>query len=231
MSANLRPYVGIPLSDAMQSKSNRFLEAVAANDKRAGELFYQVILQLTEEVIDLLLVQTISIARMNAMAQKVVQVCATTSNKASSLLSAKIYKGARLADMVKVGQFWRGMLRNETADQTGQWYLAIPVESRLAQGLDAILAERGQSSGFAPRDVEGLAAKYDILMKMIIDEFFLGPAAFVDMGMVTRKMLNLGADGVQQAAHAVVHKVVKKLEPEPMAAYVDHTTRFYVRLP
>ena len=34
-----------------------------------------------------------------------------------------------------------------------------------------------------------------------------------------------------QAAQAVVHKVVKKLEPKPLADYVDHTTQFYLQLP
>ena len=231
MSSQLAPHVGFPLSASMQSKSNRFLEAVEAGDKRSGELFYEVLLQLTEEVIDALLVQTITIARMSPMAQKVVHMCAATSNKASSLLSAKIYKGAKQAEMVEVGKFWQKLIRNEGSDAAGNWYLATPIDSKMASALDGILAEKGDATAFAPRDIEDLAAKYEQLMMMIIDEFFLGPAAFVDIGMVTRKMLNLGVDGVKSAAHAVIHKVVKKLDPEPMAAYVNHTTQFYIRLP
>lgn len=228
MPNTLRPHVGFPLSDSMQSKSNRFLEAIAAGDKRAGELFYDVILQLTEEVIDSLLLETIAIAQLSPMAQKVVNLCAATSNKASSMLSAKIYKGAKPADMQQVGQFWQGLLKR---DDAGQWYLAIPVDNKLSSSLDAILAERGTGDTFEPRDREEIAARYEQLMMMIIDQFFLGPAAFVDMGMVTRKMLNLGVEGVKQAAQAVVHKVVKKLEPKPLASYVDHTTQFYLQLP
>ena len=228
MTSPVRRFVGFPLSTSMQGKSNRFLEAVEAKDKRAGELFYEVIMQLTEEVIDSLLVQTISIARMSSMAQKVVHVCAGTSNKASSMLSAKIYKGAKLVDMEKVGQFWQQLIRNDGADS---WYLATPIDDTLADGLDSILAEKGDATRFAPRNMDDIGAKYEQLMMMIIDQFFLGPSAFVDMGMVTRKMLNLGVEGVKQAAHAVIHKVVKKLDPEPMAAYVDHTAQFYIRLP
>ena len=66
-------------------------------------------------------------------------------------------------------------------------------------------------------------------MNVIIDQFFLGPAAFVDMGMVTRKMLNLGVEGVRQASHAVIHKVVKKLEPVPLGTYVNHTAQYYLK--
>lgn len=228
MPNNTLPHVGFPLSQPMQGKSNRFLEAVEAGDKRAGELFYEVILQLTEEVIDALLLQTIAIARLSPVAQKLVNMCAATSNKASSMLSAKIYKGAKADHMQQVGQFWQGLLKT---DAEGQWYLATPIDNNLASSLDAILAEKGDANHFEPRDREIIAAKYEQLMMMIIDQFFLGPAAFIDMGMVTRKMLKLGVDGVKQAAHTVIHKVVKKLEPEPLASYVDHTSRFYMQLP
>jgi hypothetical protein len=47
---------------------------------------------------------------------------------------------------------------------------------------------------------------------------------------VTRKMLNLGVEGVKQASHAVIHKVVKKLEPAALGAYVDHTSQYYLKL-
>ena len=228
MTEQLSPHVGFPLTSAMQQKSNRFLEAISGRDKRSGELFYDVILQLTEEVIDNLLLQTIAIAQMGPMAQKVINMCAATSNKASSMLSAKIYKGANLSDMEQVGNFWQGMLKTNHA---GIWHLATPVDQQLAIALDGILAEKGDTPAFDPRDREDIAIKYEQLMIMVIDQFFLGPADHVDMGFVTRKMLNLGVDGVKQAANAVVHKVVKKLEPAPFGAYVDHTTQFYLRLP
>ena len=231
MSNTLTPHVGFPLSDAMQNKSNRFLEAIAAKDKRAGDLFYEVIMQLTEEVIDSLLLQTIAIAQMSSVAQKVVHVCASTSNKASSMLSSKIYKGAKLADLQKVGTFWQAMIRNAATDESGQWYLATSIDNSLASALDAILAEKGDATEFSPGNIEDIAEKYEMLMMLIIDQFFLGPSQFMDMGMVTRKLLNVGVEGVKQAAKAVVHKVVKKLEPAPLAAYVNHTTQYYVRLP
>lgn len=228
LSHALSPHVGFPLSDPMQRKSNRFLEAIAARDKRAGELFYDVILQLSEEVVDALLLQTIAIAQLGSVAQKIVNVCAATSSKASSMLSAKIYKGAPIDDMQQVGNFWQGMLK---ADGAGQWYLATPIESPLATALDGILTEKGTASAFDPRDREDVANKYEQLVMLIIDRFFMGPAEHVEMGMITRKMLNLGVDGVKQAGQAVIHKVVKKLEPDQLGAYVEHTTRFYMRLP
>lgn len=231
MSDTLTPHVGFPLSDAMQQKANRFLEAVAAKDKRAGALFVDVIEQLTAEIIDTLLVQTVTIAQISPMGQKVFNMCASTGNKASSMLTTRIYKDADLGELQQVANFWQGMIKNSKADNSGLWYLATPIDGTLSAALDSILNEKDSSGAYAPRDVEDMARKYDQLMTTIIDHFFLRPAQFVDMGMITRKMMNLSVDGVKQASHAVLHKVVKKLEPTPLAAYVDHTARLYVKLP
>ena len=121
MSSALTPHVGFPLSDSMQQKSNRFLEAVSARDKRAGALFLDVIEQLTTEIIDTLLVQTVTIARISTMGQKIFNVCASTGNKASSMLSAKIYKGADIAELQQVANFWQGLIKNSAADNSGLW--------------------------------------------------------------------------------------------------------------
>lgn len=230
MSQTPVPHVGFPLSAALQGKSNRFLEAVAGNDKRAGELYYEVIIQLSDEVLDALLMQTLANANLSPVAMKVVNMCATTCSKASSMLSAKIYKGAKLAEMQQVANFWQGLIKSDKAGHDANWYLASPLQPQLAAALDALLAEKGDRPDFVPADIEDMATKYDQLMNVIIDQFFLGPAAFVDMGMVTRKMLNLGVEGVKQASHAVIHKVVKKLEPAALGAYVDHTSQYYLKL-
>lgn len=228
MTDLLIPHVGFLLSPSMQSKSNRFLESVEGGDKRSGEMFFDVIQQLSTEVIDNLLLQTISIAQMSPVAQKVVNVCASSAGKASSMLSGKIYKGASRNEMEQVGKYWQDMLKTDPA---GVWHLASPMNQSLAQHLDEILAEKGTSPSFDPRDREGMAHQYEQLSVMVIEQFFIGPSERVDMGFVTRKMLNLGVDGVKQAANAVIHKVIKKLEPAPLGAYVDHTSQFYVRLP
>ncbi|MEZ5504594.1 MAG: hypothetical protein R3F38_00845 [Gammaproteobacteria bacterium] len=223
------PHVAFPLSEALKSKSNRFLESIAANDKRAGELYYEVIIQLSDEVLDALLMQTLANANLSPVAMKVVNMCATTCSKASSMLSAKIYKGAKLAEMQKVASFWQGLMKSDQPGHDANWYLASPIDSQLATALDKLLEEKGEREDFVPSDIEDMANKYDQLMNVIIDQFFLGPAAFVDMGMVTRKMLNLGVEGVRQASHAVIHKVVKKLEPVPLGAYVNHTAQYYLK--
>lgn len=223
------PHVGFPLSPKLQALSNTFLEAAAAGHPKSGEHFYNVIIQLTDEVIDYLLIQTVTIAQVNTVGQKVFNMCASTSNKASAMLSAKIYKKAKPAEMKQVAELWQGMIKNTEADQSGVWYLAQPIDSALAQDLDAILSEKGDQAHFEPDDVELVMARYEKLFEVIIDGFFLRPSDPVNMGTITRKLLKVGIEGVKQASNAVIHKVVKQLEPQHLGNYVDFTSQFYIR--
>ncbi|MEE2732436.1 MAG: hypothetical protein VYA55_16570 [Pseudomonadota bacterium] len=225
------PHVGFPLSPKLQALSNTFLEAAAANHPKSGEHFYNVIIQLTEEVIDYLLIQTVSIAQVNTVGQKVFSVCATTSNKASAMLSAKIYKKAKPAEMQQVAALWQSMIKNTQEDQGGVWYLVQPIDASLAGDLDAILSEKGDQPHFSPNDVELVMARYEKLFDVIIEGFFLRPSDPVNMGTITRKLLKVGVEGVKQAASAVIHKVVKHLEPQHLGNYVDFTAQFYIRSP
>lgn len=226
---SVTPHVGFPFSPKLQALSNQFLEASAANHPQSGAYFYDVILQLTDEVIDYLLVQTVAIAQVNSMGQKVIGMCASTSNKASAMLSAKIYKKASTADMQKVAALWQSMIKNTQPDHSGDWYLAQPLEASLAKDLDNILSEKGEASHFAPADIETVMHHYERLIEVIIDGFFLRPTESVKIGTVTRKLLQLGIEGVKQASNAVIHKVVKNLEPQHLGNYVEFTSQFYLR--
>lgn len=223
------PHVGFPLSPTLESLSNRFLEAASAGHPKAGDYFYAVILQLTDEVIDYLLIQTVSIAQVNSVGQKVINLCASTSNKASAMLSAKIYKKASPEEMKNVADLWQSMIKNTAPDQSGEWYLVQEIDATLAQGLDDILNEKGNRDYFEPSDLEAVMARYERLIEVIIDGFFLRPTESVKIGAITRKLLSVGIEGVKQASNAVIHKVVKNLEPKHLGNYVDFTTQFYIR--
>lgn len=223
-------YIGFPISDTMKSKITRFLEAAAAGDKRAGSLYVEVVAELTHLVVDSLLLQTVDIANINSLGQKVIHFCANTSNKVSGMLTSKIYGKAPIAEMQQVAAIWEGFLFNLNDDPHGEWFILTPIEDSFAAQLDAILAERAQQDAFEPANRDVLIQRFDELMEMIIQTFFLKATQVVTIGAVTRKMLNVGVDTVRSAIHAVLYKVVKPLEPVALGRYVDHTAKFYKQL-
>ena len=228
--SSLKSYIGFPASAPLKSHLNNFLEAAEAGDKRTGELFVSFVDVLTREVIDALLLQTIEIAQLNSMSQKVINMCASTSNKVSGALTSKIYRKAPIKELQSVADLWLGFLRNTQQDGQGDWYILTEIGADFAAEIDAILEEKGDATAYDPADRDYAIGIYERLMDIIIEQFFLEASTRVNMGGITKKMLNMGVDSVKAAIHAVLHKVVKKLEPEPLGRYVEHTTQFYLKL-
>ncbi|MCG8672006.1 MAG: hypothetical protein MI867_21560 [Pseudomonadales bacterium] len=228
--SDIKSYIGFPTSDNLKSHINNFLEAAEAGDRKTGERFVALIDVLTQEVIDALLLQTIEIAQLNSVSIKIINVCASTANKVSGALTSKIYRKAPIKELQGVANVWEAFLKNTEKDNSGDWYILTQIDENFAAEIDAILAEKGDSPEYDPKDREYAISIYDRLMDLIIQQFFLEASNQVKMGAITNKMLNVGVDSVKGAIHAVLHKVVKRLEPLPLGRYVEHTTQFYIKL-
>ena len=230
LTPTLTPYIGFKTTEALRGKLNRFLEAVKANDKTAGPLYVEFIGELTEHVIDTLLLKMVEIAEINKVGQKVIGFCASSSTKVSGMLTSKIYKKMPVKELLPVANLWNDFLKNSQADNHGEWYLLTPISNDFGQDLDAILSEKGDNTEFAPNDLNDVMQKYDQLMQIIIDTFFLEATKVVKIGAITSKMLTVGVDSVEKAVKAVLDKVIKPLEPTHFGKFVEHTENFYIRL-
>lgn len=229
-SSTLTPYIGFKTTEALRGKLNRFLEAVEANDKTAGPLYVEFIGELTDHVIDTLLLKMVEIAEINKVGQKVVGFCASSSTKVSGMLTAKIYKKMPVKELLPVADLWNKFLKNSQSDNHGDWYLITPISTEFGNSLDAILVEKGDNSDFSPNNLNDVMQKYDQLMQIIIDTFFLEATKVVKIGAITSKMLTVGVDSVEKAVQAVLEKVIKPLEPAHFGKFVEHTENFYIRL-
>lgn len=229
-SAQLTPYIGFPTTDALRGKLNNFLEAVEANDKQSGPLYIEFIGELTDFVIDTLLLKMVEIAEINAVGQKVIGFCASSSTKVSGMLTSKIYKKMTAKELIPVAKLWNGFLKNTQADNHGDWYILTPISEQFGDALDAILAEKGDATDFSPSDLNDVMEKIDSLMQIIIDTFFLEGTKLVKIGAITKKMLTVGVDTVEKAVQGVLQKVIKPLEPTEFGRFIEHTENFYIRL-
>ena len=212
-SAQLTPHIGFLTTDALRGKLNNFLEAVEANDKLSGPLYVEFIGELTDHIIDTLLLKMIEIAEVNNVGQKVIGFCASSSTKVSGMLTSKIYKNMSAKELIPVAKLWNGFLKNTQPDGHGDWYILTPISQEFGDALDAILAEKGDANDFSPSDLNDVMKKFDHLMQIIIDTFFLEGTKLVKIGAITTKMLTVGVDTVEKAVQAVLQKVIKPLAP------------------
>lgn len=229
-SEDLTPHIGFKTSPPLLSKLNNFLSAVAANDKKAGPLYVEYIAELTDHIIETLLLKMIEIAEVNSVGQKVISFCASSSTKVSGMLTSKIYKKMSPAELKPVADLWSTFLKNTQDDNQGDWYILTPISTEFGNALDAIMEEKGDATEYTPGNLDDVMAKYDQLMQIIIDTFFLEGTKVVKIGAITKKMLVVGVETVEKAVQAVLQKVIRPLDPAPFARFVVHTEQFYIRL-
>lgn len=217
-------YIAFPLPDTLLSKSNRFLEAVSARDSKAGTLFVEASNELTDMLIDILLLQPLEQSSVGSVGEKLVRLCANTGGKVSHMLSGKLFNKASMEELIQVAELWQSNLKDFN-DGKG-WRMSTPIAEAFAVEIDEMLAERGDTPEFIPKDMARVVRAYEKLSDILIDEMFLGHTRKLKLGMVMNGVLNTGVSSVKSAIHSVMHNVIGKLHPKQLAEYVDHTTQF-----
>lgn len=217
-------YIAFPLPDTLISKSNRFLEAVNARDSRAGALFAEASNELTDMLIQILLLEPLEQAHIGNVGEKLVRVCASTGAKVSHMLSGKLFNKAPMDELVKVADHWQKNLK-DFQDGKG-WRISTPIEPKFADEIEFMLAERGTTEEYIPKDMSKVVSAYEKLSDILIDDMFLGYTRHLKLGMIMNGLLNTGVSSVKSAIHSVMHNVIGSLHPKQLAEYVDHTAQF-----
>lgn len=217
-------YIAFPLPESLLSKSNRFLEAANARDSKAGAIFVEASNELTDMLIELLLLQPLEKSSIGNVGEKLVRICANTGGKVSHMLSSKLFTKAPMNEIAAVASHWQSNLR-DFGDGKG-WRMSTPIDSTFAAEIDEMLADRGTTPEYIPKDMARVVAAYEKLSDILIDDMFLGHTRHLKLGMVTSALLNTGVSSVKSAIHSVMHNVIGKLHPKQLAEYVDHTTQF-----
>lgn len=217
-------YIAFPLSESLISKSNRFLEAVSARDNKAGALFADASNDLTDMLIEILLLEPLQQANIGSMGEKLVRICASTGAKVSHMLSAKLFNKAPMEELDKVAAHWQANLK-DFQDGKG-WRISTPIAPDFAQHIENMLQERGTSEEYIPKDMSKVVSAYEQLSDILIDDMFLGYTRQLKLGMIMNGVLNTGVSSVKSAIHSVMHNVIGSLHPRQLAEYVDHTAQF-----
>lgn len=222
-------YVGFKADDALVKSLQQFIQSVEQKHKSAGQAYVDFMEALTRHITNTLLIEMVEIAEISKVGQKVVNVCVSSSNKVSGMLTAKIYKKRSVQELEPVAALWKTRLQQVATERGAEWYLVAPIDEEFGAALDAIRHEKGENEHFAPSELDGVMSKYDRLSKAIIELYFLEATRLVDMGSITKTMLTTGVSTVEKAVESVFDKVIRPLEPLHFGRFVDHIHQFHVR--
>lgn len=214
-----RPVIAIAANPALDEAIESFRHALAHNGKGA-EAYIHLMSCLTDRIIGLFLLEPVEIAKVGATQRKIVDFAVDTGNKASSLLTAQIYRKLSNAQFQPILRDLEKMYWPAGADNGDRPQLHYPADTLFARNfqlvIDACAAGQGRTQ---------MTLLLQVLNRMVddmIQKFFLDQTKHVDIGFITKKALDVSVAGTRTACHAVLNKVVKEFSDEQLKDFMHH---------
>lgn len=209
--------IALPVNPALHNAIEDFLLAVA-HDRDAGAAYVAYVDRLTERLLAIFMVEPAEITGLSGNARKLVDFAVSTAEKASSMLTRKIFGKRDNAEFAAIVSDLKAAYREGGGEQES--LLVSEVSEKFAKDFhrvaDACIAGEGDSVR------SEMSAVMDKLTDEILEAFFIRSTRHVKIGAVTRKTLDLGVSGSRKAVHGVNHRVLKTMESERLKQFMQH---------
>lgn len=218
--------IAVPATLTLQQKLDHFIdEVINKNREGQGPAFAHIMDELTERVISLFLLEPAHIAKFSPVMMKLVNFTASLASKTSSSLSGQLYKKASQQQIRAIAEFVQRVMWWEPSNDTHA-FITVEVTDAFALQFRELVAECRAGRALQHRDEGARLCKE--FADTIIDDLFLTPTKLLDLGMVMRKVLSVGVDGVKKALHEMINKVIKDVDQQQMLDFVVHYEQMIV---
>lgn len=214
-----RPVIAIAANPALDEAIEAFHHALKHNGKGA-EAYIHLMARLTDRMIGLFMIEPVEIAKVSPTQRKIVDFAVDTGNKASSMLTAQIYKKVSNAQFAPIARdlekmYWAA--GSDNGDTPQMYYVADAFFAQNYQKvIDACVAGQGRAN------IELMLQVLNRMVDDVLQKFFLDQTKHIDMGFITKKALDLSVATTRSACHAVMHKVVKDFSDEQLKDFMSH---------
>lgn len=214
-----RPVIAIAANPALDQAVETFLHALKHNGKGA-EAYIHLIGCQTDRMIGLFMLEPMEIARISATQRKLVDFAIDTGSKTSSSLTGRIYQKITNAQFAPIARDLEKSYWPAGADNGNMPHLYYDADARYAaqfqQVIDTCVAGQGRTQIALTLQV------LDRLVDDVLQKLFLDQTRHIDIGFVTKKVLDVSMGATRVACHAVMHKVVKDFNEQQLKDFVGY---------
>lgn len=214
-----RPVIAVSANPALDEAIQAFRHALQHNGNGA-DAYIALMARVTDRVIGLLLLEPIEIAKISPTQRRIVDFAVDTGNKASSMLTAQIYKKLTNAQFAPIARDLEKMYWPAGPDNGDMPQLFYAPDTMFARNFQLVIDASAAGKGRAQMTLA--LQVMDRMVDDVVQQFFLAQTKHVDIGFITRKALDMSVAGTRAACQAVMHKVVKDFSDEQMQVFMAH---------
>lgn len=213
------PVIAIAANPALDEAIEAFRRALSHNGKPA-DAYIHYMGCLTDRLIGLFMLEPVEIAQVSPTQRKIVDFAVDTGSKASSMLTAQIWKKVSNTQFAAVSRDLDKMYWAAGDDNGNVPQLYYPADAFFAQDyqkvIDACAAGRGR------QELDLMLQVLNRMIEDVLQKFFLDQTRHIEIGFITRKALDVSIAATRSACHAVMNKVVKDFSDQQLKDFMSH---------
>ncbi|MFZ5723092.1 MAG: hypothetical protein ACOY33_05465 [Pseudomonadota bacterium] len=214
-----RPVIAIAANPALDQAIQAFLAALKHNGKGA-EAYIELMARITDRMIGLFMLEPVEIAKISPAQRKIVDFAVDTGSKASSMLTAQIYRKTTNAQFAPIARDLEKMYWPAGADNGNVPQLYYTPDAMFARNYQLVIDACANGHGRA--HMELVLQVLNRMVDDVLQTFFLAQTRHVEIGFITRKALDVSVAATRAACHAVMSKVVKDFSDEQLKDFMSH---------
>lgn len=222
-------YLGIPASEALRIDTEHFLRNMEDRlpaDQNA--LLVSVMERFLDEVIDTLIIGMCDAVQLQGVGRKTVNVTVATLRGTAHMLSRRVLRGMKNEEVRGLASHIDDLhLVAHDADGKPVAWTVIPLERRLLAEIlrlhTLILVEPPQ------RHMKDTQAMLVALMETVVEHLYVRTMATLKLGMVSRKIVEVGYKTVHSGTHGLISRVVPQLSDEQVREAAGFIVNLIVR--
>lgn len=209
--------IAIPVNPALHNAIENFFLAIS-HDRDGGDAYVSYIDRLTERLLAIFMIEPAEVTGLSGNSRKLVDFAVSTAEKASSMLTRKIYGKRSNGEFSQIISDLKAAYREGSGEHDALLISEVPdsFARDFREVADACCAGEGDSVRTKMTGV------MDQLTDEILEAFFMRQTRHVKIGPVTRKALDLGTAGSRKAVHGVNHRVLKTMESDRLKLFMEH---------
>lgn len=218
-------YYAIPCPDKLRDNFARMIDKLDQGSRDPlAPLLIEVANDYTDVIVQVMVLGNSEMMPQDSMARKVLEGVASVIKATSHTMNRQVLHKMSNSDMTPVANQIRAR-RLEVGDRT---YISFVVPDDLAATYRRCFAAIRQGDLSVQREFAEAVLRFS---RIAHQHFYVESMQSLKLGMIARKLVDIGGAGIEKASEAAIRKLVPALNAEELLGFVEYLEPLYIDVP
>lgn len=215
-------YYAIPCPDKLRDNFARLIDHLDRGTRDPlAPLLIEVANDYTDVIVQVMVLGNSEMMPHGSMARKVLEGVASIIKGTSHTMNRQVLHKMSNSDMTPVAN----QIRARRLEVDGKTYISFPIPTDLAAAYRRCFAAIRQGDISVQHDFTEAVLRFS---RLAHQHFYVESMHSLKLGMIARKLVDIGGAGIEKASEAAVRKLVPALNAQELLEFVDYLEPLYI---